>query len=118
MRKKILALTLCAVMVFSLAACKKNNNENDTTTSQESTFAEEATSANLVVDKGQFAEEYFNNNNAITIAGKNANVLANGKTLVGKTVASPALKGNYTVEQTISFETTENRARVFLVVLA
>ena len=82
------------------------------------TFAEEATAANLVVDKGQFAEEYFNNNNAITIAGKNANVLANGKTLVGKTVASSALKGNHTVEQTISFETTENRARVFLVVLA
>ena len=82
------------------------------------TFAEEATAANLVADKGQFAEEYFNNNNAISVAGKNANVLANGKTLVGKTVSSPALKGNYTVEQTISFETTENRARVFLVVLA
>ena len=82
------------------------------------TFAEEATAANLVADKGQFANEYFNNNNAISIAGKNANVLANGKTLVGKTVSSPALKGNYTVEQTISFETTENRARVFLVVLA
>ena len=82
------------------------------------TFAEEATAANLVTDKGQFAEEYFNNNNAISVAGKNANVLANGKTLVGKTVSSPALKGNYTVEQTISFETTENRARVFLVVLA
>lgn len=58
MRKKILALTLCAAMVFSLAACKKNNNENDTTTSQESTLAEEATTEAVPVTQTKPVNDY------------------------------------------------------------
>ena len=69
-------------------------------------------------DNGQYTKEYFEQYNVISVAGRNANVLANGSLIPALTVSSPALKGNYTVEQTISFETTENRARVFLVVLA
>ena len=69
-------------------------------------------------DNGQYAKEYFEQYNVISVAGRNANVLANGSLIPALTVSSPALKGNYTVEQTISFETTENRDRVFLVVLA
>ena len=82
------------------------------------TFKEETTVAELETDKGEFAAKYFDNYDVITVAGKNANILANGKMLVAKTVASPALKGNHMINRVISFETTENKARVFFMVLA
>ena len=82
------------------------------------TFEEGTTTAELKTDKGEFAAKYFEEYDVITVAGKNANILANGKMLVAKVAPSVALKGNHNIQEVLSFETTENRARVFFIVLA
>ena len=82
------------------------------------TFKEDTTVAELETDKGEFAAKYFDNYDVISVAGKNANVLANGKMLVAKTIASPALKGNHVISRVINFEATEGKDVIFFVVLA
>lgn len=69
-------------------------------------------------DNGEYTIEYFEQYDVISVAGKNANVLANGSVIPAMTVSSPALKGNYAVSEVLYFEATENNNIVFFIVLA
>ena len=89
------------------------------------TFAKDATTADMNMDEGQFATEFFNTNDTVIIAGKNRNVLLakDGKTLVAKVVTSPELMPTgkarvYTVKDYICFEPNAGRNKVFFVVLS
>ena len=89
------------------------------------TFAKDATTADMNMDEGQFATEFFNTNDTVIIAGKNRNVLLakDGKTLVAKVVTSPELMPTgkarvYTVKDYICFEPNAGRNKVFFIVLS
>lgn len=89
------------------------------------TFSKDATTANLETDKGEFAAEFFENNNTVILTGKKKNVLVSEDkvTLVAKVVYSPELLGNvkakaFTIVDRISFELKEERQRITLLVLS
>ena len=69
-------------------------------------------------DNGEYTKAYFEQYNVISVAGRNANVLANGALIPAMTVSSPALKDNHVVSEVLYFEATENNNIVFFIVLA
>jgi hypothetical protein len=89
------------------------------------TFAEDATPQEQTEDEGEFATEYFKNNETVILTGKNSNVLVaeDKKTLVAKVVTAPELKQNgkarlYSVKDYICFQPNAGRSKVFFIVLS
>ena len=85
------------------------------------TFAAEATPRDQKKDSGEFATEFLQTNETVAITGRNKNVLisADGKTLVARVIASPALvaKKAYKVANYISFQPNKGKDKVFFILL-
>ena len=88
------------------------------------TYAEGATVQDRTEDNGESMINYLNENDTITIAGKNNNILIanDGVTLLGQAIPSPELMPTgkarvLNVVRFIDYKTTENKEQVILVEL-